>query len=487
LEKEYLNQLASEAPHSLSAFVEFMTPDEPPAAHHEFMCDTLEAMERRDEMRVALSFHPGAAKTKFCSRYFPAWYLGRNQGHKYLQGGHSQAFAENEFGKYVRDIISDDRFRQVFPDVSLHPRSTAAGNWRLRLSRGGYVTKGVGQKLAGYRGHAGGVDDPFGTREDAESEVIRKKVKDWFFADFRTRFLPNSPIFIVATRWHEEDLIGQVEILNKQGRGMPWHIININALIENEQEAAEDPLGRDVGEAMWAEYYNSETLLDLKATLPDRDWFALYKGKPRNEEGNVVKLSWFRRYQALPRNLLGPDGRVIKRNCKRISLSVDCANKKNDRANYTVVGVWMEDFEGRHYLAHVERKKVEYVELKKLIEDTAIAWQANQILVEDKGNGTSYIQERQGKAPAPIVAIQPEAGGDKEFRFDAVTPMIEGGEVLLPEQASWLAEYENELLSFPNGANDDQVDMTSQYLSRVRKKRKYGSQKLRGAGIRAAA
>lgn len=483
-EREYLSRLATDAPNSLSAFVEFMTPEEPPAYHHDFLCEKLEAMERRDLMRAAFSLHPGAAKTKICSRYFAAWYLGRNNGHRYLQGGHSQAFAENEFGKYVRDIIADDRFRQVFPNVSLDPRSTAAGNWKLRNTRGGYVTKGVGQKLAGYRGHAGGVDDPFGTREDAESEVIRKKVKDWFFADFRTRFLPNSPIFIVATRWHEEDLIGQVEMLNKQKRGLPWEIININALIETEQEAAEDPLGRDIGEAMWPAYYDVETLLDFKATLPDRDWFALYKGKPRNTEGNVVKLSWFQRYQKLPKNVRDSEGRVKKREIKRITLSVDTASKKKNRNNFTVVGVWYEDFSGNHYLAHVERQKLEYPGMKKLVNDMARTWRADLILVEDKGNGTAYIQECRGKAPAPVVAITPEAEGDKEFRFDSITTMIEEGVVFLPEQAPWLAEYENELLAFPDGTFDDQVDMTSQYLKRARKKGKYGTSKLKGAGRR---
>lgn len=488
-EREYLARLCDEAPNSLSAFVEFMTPEEPPAAHHEFMCERLEAAERREAMRQAFSFHPGAAKTKFCSRYYPAWYLGRNQGHRYLQGGHSQAFAENEFGKYVRDIIADDRFRMVFPDVSLHPRSSASGNWRLRHTRGGYVTKGVGQALAGYRGHAGGVDDPFGTREDAESETIRKKVRDWFFADFRTRFLPNSPIFIVATRWHEDDLIGQVEKLNKQKRGIPWDIVNVNALIETEEEMAEDVLGRDIGEAMWPgtpehPMFGAKELLDLKATLPDRDWFALYKGKPRNTEGNVVKLGWFQRYQKTPRNVIDGAGHVKKREIKRITLSVDTASKKKQRNNYTVVGVWYEDFVGNHYLVHVERQKLEYPAMKKLVNDMGRKWRADTVLVEDKGNGTAYIQECRGKQPFAILAITPEAEGDKEFRFDSITTMIEEGVVFLPEQAPWLAEYENELLAFPDGTFDDQVDMTSQYLKRARKKGKYGTSKLKGAGRR---
>ncbi|MGZ9074154.1 MAG: phage terminase large subunit [Burkholderiaceae bacterium] len=474
-EQTYLEALRENSANSLSCFVEFLTPDEPPADHHEFMCDYLEAIERREVPRAAFSMPPGHAKTKFCSKYFPAWYLGRNSRHRYLQGGHSQAFCENEFGKSVRDIIADNRFRDVFPDVSLNPRSTAAGNWKLGNQKGGYVTKGVGQKLAGYRGHCGGVDDPFGSREDAESAIIREKVRTWFFADYRTRFLPNSPIFIVATRWHEDDLIGHVEQLNKEGKGLPWEIINLNGLIEDEYEAAVDPMGRDVGEPLWAEYYTAPILMELKNTLSARDWWSLYKGRPRPEEGNVVKLNWLRRYDRLPAWKPTPGE---QQQVRRITVSVDTANKANERAAYSVATVWMEGVDGFHYCADVRRDKVEFNELIGFIEDTARMWGAHAILVEDKGNGTSYIQQRQGKAPCPIITIKPEAGGSKEFRFDAVLPMFEAGLVLFPKAAPWMGEYESELLQFPNGTYKDQVDSTSQYLNWVRKAQGYGARKM---------
>jgi phage terminase large subunit-like protein len=42
---------------------------------------------------------------------------------------------------------------------------------------------------------------------------------------------------------------------------------------------------------------------------------------------------------------------------------------------------------------------------------------------------------------------------------------FEAGQVHLPENAPWLADYVNELLAFPNGAHDDQIDATSQALN----------------------
>ena len=442
------------------------------------------AVDAPDELfLVGRSFIP-THNTKFFSRYFAAWYLGRNPNHRYLQGGHSQNFAENEFGKYVRDIIFDPKFQTVFPGVAVNPKSSAAGNWRLHHSRGGYVTKGVGQSIAGYRGHIGGIDDPFGSRADAQSEAIRKTTKDWLFTDFRTRLLPLSPLFIVATRWHPQDLIGVVEELNKQGTKMPWTIYNLPALIETEEEMALDPMGRSMGEPLWGEYYKVEELLDLKTTLPAGDWLALYKGAPRDVDGNVVKSVWFKRYSVLPnqKSMFNEDG-VFEQQVKRITVSVDCAHKATERANYSVAGVWVEDMQGNHYLAEVVRKRVEFPDLIKMIEDLATKWEANVILVEEAGPGIQYVQMRAGKAPAPVIGL-PTNNKSKEFRFDGVTPMFEAGLVYLPRRAPWLADYEGEVLAFPNGSADDQADMTSQYLAWARKKGKYGSKRIKGTGHR---
>jgi predicted phage terminase large subunit-like protein len=148
---------------------------------------------------------------------------------------------------------------------------------------------------------------------------------------------------------------------------------------------------------------------------------------------------------------------------RKIVASVDTASKKGERNDYTVIEIWLETLEGKHYLLDVIRSKLEFNEMCLEINKAALRWAVNAILVEDKGSGTQYIQTQTGKAPAPIIPI-PTTEGSKEFRFDSITPMIEGGLVYLPEAASWLPDFEKEILSFPNGKHDDQVDAASQYL-----------------------
>lgn len=461
----YYEQLRSQAAKDLTSYHEYMNPEEPPAAHHVWMCDRLMEMAEGIIPRMTISMPPGHAKSSYASRTFPSWWLGNNPKKRYIQAGHSQNFVENEFGKKTKAMVENERFKAVFPEVSLAADAKAAGYWSLARFGGSYLTRGVGQGIAGFRAHMAGVDDPFATREDAESELIRNKVWDWFSADFTTRLLPGAPLFIVATRWHSDDLIGRVEDMNKKGKGLPWFIINLPAICTD----IDDPMGREIGEPLWKDFYTIDTLMNLKATLPSRDWNSLYQGKPVDEEGGIILGSWIQRYEKLP----------AKVDWKRVTVSVDSANKNTERSDFTAIGVWIEMVNNCHYLVHVDRDKLELPALTKRIEAIIKEWGATALLIEDKGSGTQYIQLMSQKSSAPIIPMSPN-NNSKEFRLDGVSPMFEGGRVFIPKAGLWVPDYESELLSFPMGKYDDQVDMTSQYLAWVRKRVSRGSRPLTG-------
>lgn len=461
----YYEQLRVQAPDDLTSYAEYMNPEEPPAPHHVYLCDRLTDMAEGVIPRMTISMPPGHAKSTYASRIFPSWWLGKNPKKRYIQAGHSQNFVENEFGKKTKAMVESERFSAVFPEVVLAADAKAAGYWSLAKHGGSYLTRGVGQGIAGFRAHMAGVDDPFATREDAESETIRNKVWDWFSADFTTRLLPDAPLFIVATRWHSDDLIGRVEDMNRKKKGLPWFIINLPAICTD----IDDPMGREIDEPLWKDFYTIDTLMNLKATLPSRDWNSLYQGRPVDEEGGIIIGSWLQRYEKLP----------SRDNWKRVTVSVDSANKNTDRADFTAIGVWIEMINNCHYLVHVDRDKLELPKLIKRVENIIKEWGAEALLIEDKGSGTQYIQLMSQKSSAPIVPMSPN-NNSKEFRLDGVSPMFEAGRVFIPKAGLWVPDYESELLSFPMGKYDDQVDMTSQYLAWVRKKITRGSRPLTG-------
>ncbi len=76
----------------------------------------------------------------------------------------------------------------------------------------------------------------------------------------------------------------------------------------------------------------------------------------------------------------------------------------------------------------------------------------------------SVVIPQQGPArPAAGAKGKPE--GDKIIRASTASAQIEAGRLYLPEDAPWLADFEHELVTFPNGRHDDQVDAHSQFLN----------------------
>jgi predicted phage terminase large subunit-like protein len=53
------------------------------------------------------------------------------------------------------------------------------------------------------------------------------------------------------------------------------------------------------------------------------------------------------------------------------------------------------------------------------------------------------------------------------MRMSAQSARIEAGSVLLPKHAAWIDEFRRELLAFPAGRHNDQVDAFSQALKRA--------------------
>lgn len=413
----------------------------------------------------------------YASKFFPSWYMGNNPSHKIIGAGHTQSFVENEFSKKIRDIIDSDRYRKVFPSVRLKADSAAVKQW-MNTAGGSYLARGVKTGISGFRGNMAVFDDPYASRKDAESPTVTKDVYDWFMSDLLNRLLPGAPLFVVATRWNNRDLMATIDDLNKNTKGLPWEVINLPA-----EATLNDPLGRSPGEWLWPDFYTEEEMLIKKETLPTRDWNSLFQGKPVSEGDGMLALAWIHRYKKLPKDAVNDEGKIIRKEVRRTVMSIDTAYKEDQRHDPTCITVWLEDVYGNHYLKDVIVKRVDFNGLVKLINAACKKHRPNAILMEDKGAGTSYIQLKGNRGPAPIIPIN-VGGKSKEFRFDAVTPMFEAGEVLLPERATWLTDFETELLDFPNAPHDDQVDATSQYLSWARPKRRGGMKKLTGIGFK---
>lgn len=292
------------------------------------------------------------------------------------------------------------------------------------------------------------------------SEIRRKSVNDWFDGTLYSRLdsKKDDVIIIVMQRVHVDDLVGYV--LEKDSG---WVHLDLPAIADEEQTI---PIGpnevhhRQIGEILHSDRESQETLDKIRADMGTAAFSAQYLQRPVPVEGNLVKWEWFRFYACPPAKVA--DGRIIQ--------SWDTASKAGELNDYSVCTTWLMKGDD-YYLFDVVRERLEYPALKKRVIDLARRKGAHSVLIEDKGSGTQLIQDlRQAKTGTRPIKIEPE--GDKITRMSNQSAKIEAGQVFLPKDASWLDEFKAEILAFPSGKFDDQVDSLSQFLGWAEQKKR---------------
>ena len=418
-----------------------------PAAHHRLLIRELEAVARRETRRLAVFMPPGSAKSTYTSVIFPPWLMQFWQGTSILAASHTTELAE-KWGRRVRNAVNDD---SLVLGINVSADNQAAGRWALTTGAE-YYAAGVGTGIAGFRAGLGMIDDPVRSRQDADSELIRDRIWEWYINDFRTRLVPGAPEILIQTRWHEDDLAGRALQHND------WKVVCLPAEAE-----PDDPLGREVGEFLWADgdYGYAEQLAELKKTTPARTWSALYQQRPAPEEGDYFKSEWLKPYtKAPPLDTL------------RVYGGSDYAVTA-DGGDFTVHAVVGLDPEGRMYLLDLWRKQASSDMWIESFCDMVLQWKP-MAWAEEQGQIKSgvgpFLDRRMRERRAYTVREQFPTRGDKAIRAQSIRSSMAMNGLYVPMNAPWYADLRSELLSFPAGKHDDQVDalgLVGQLLDRM--------------------
>jgi len=425
----------------LACYAMALSPNFELAAHHRLIVDELEAVERGEIRRLMIFMPPRHGKSLLASQIFPAYYLGRHPDRQIICASYGQELAD-DFGRKVRNIVSDPIHRAIFPEFRLADDS--ASMRRFGTTAGGsYFAVGRDGAITGRGADIFLIDDPLKNFEEARSELIREGLHQWYSTVARTRLQPGGGIVLISTRWHEDDLAGRVL---REASGEDWHVLSLPAIAEVDESF------RRAGEALWPEKFPLEVLEQIRREVGGAIFTSLYQQHPAAAEGTVFNRGWWRFYRELPA-------------CKRVVQSWDTAFKTGSENDYSVCTTWGVLGNG-YYLLSFWRGRVDFPELKRLVGSLGKEWKPNAILVEDKASGQSLIQELQYQSALPIISISVDR--DKMARAQAITPLIEAGKVFLPESAPWLDAYVDELAAFPTGVHDDAVDSTTQALNYLR-------------------
>lgn len=398
---------------------------------------------------------PGSAKTTYVSVLFPPFYLANWPQNSILFGTHSVEFAER-WGRRVRNDIALDAETL---GIRLAPDNQAAARWAL-TSGGEYYAVGAGTGISGFRADLGLGDDFFGSREDAFSETVRRKRWDWYIDDFSARLKPGAKRILMNTRWHEEDVAGRV-LAQIQSGAVSGRVISIPAIAE-----VGDQLGRRPGEYLWdddPEYAYGDFLRSRQRETTPMMWSALYQQRPAPEEGDYFKTEWLRTYTALP-----------PRNEMRVYGASDYAVTSNG-GDYTVHVVIGLDPDGRMYVLDLWRGQAASDEWIEAFCDLVLQWRpigwAEETGQIRAGIGP-FLERRMRERHAWVGREQFPTRGDKAVRAQSIRGRMALMGLYLPTDAAWVPEFRRELLTFPAGKHDDQVDalgLAGQLLDRMTK------------------
>lgn len=393
---------------------------------------------------------PGAAKSTYASILYAPWYFGRYPDHCIIAASHTAELAE-KWGRRVRNLVGE---HGLVLGAGLAPDSQAAGRWETSAG-GEYFAAGVGGAIAGRRADLVVIDDPVRSREDADSELIRDKTWDWYKSDIYTRLKPGGRIVLIQTRWHEDDLAGRLLADMAKG-GDQWEVISLPALAEEN-----DPIGRALGEPLWPEWEDLEELARKRRAVGPREWSALYQQRPAPEEGDYFRTGWLKPYDKAP-------ARETLRIYGGSDYAVTAAG--GDYTVHAVVGI---DPEGRMYLLDLWRAQAASDAWIEAFCDLVLEWHPIG-WAEEQGQIRSgigpFLDRRCRERKAYVARDQFPTRGDKAVRAQAIRGLMALEGLYVPVNASWYPDLRSELLSFPAGKHDDQVDalgLVGQLLDKI--------------------
>ncbi len=413
--------------------------------------------------RVIITVPPRSGKSLIASVALPAYILGRDPTRRVICASYSGELA-SKFGRDCRTVMMHPSYRQIFPGTVIRGKNT---EFEVETARGGVrFATSVGGTLTGRGGNYIVIDDPM-KPDDAMSEVARERIWQWFVGTVGSRLdnKADDVIIVVMQRLHVDDLVGR--LLEAGG----WHHLCLPAIAEIESTVPVSPnrfVTRKLGDVLDPVREPREVLDQIKQELGTAAFEAQYLQAPVPLDGGIVKWSWFKLYRDPP----------SRQFTDMVVVSWDTAMKSEEINDYSAATVWL--VRGKDYfLIDLVRARLSYPELKRAVGDLTKRYQPKAVLIEDKGSGTSLIQELRWEGSLRPISINPNK--DKITRLSTQSAKIEAGQVHLPERAAWLGDFQAEIKQFPNGKHDDQVDSMSQFLTWIDKRQRYNYGKdLRG-------
>lgn len=427
--------------------------------------------------------------SELASRMFPAWHLGHHPDHEIIACSYNVSLAMS-FSRKVKEVLHDPAYQSVF-STRLHPDFQANEEWGIAGARGGYVAAGVGGGITGKGAHILLIDDPIKNAEEADSPDVREKLWDWYGSTAYTRLAPGAGVLVIQTWWHDDDLAGKLQTaMSGDPEADQFELVKYPAIAEHDEylDAQSDLITyvshnidpttydpyeevqaharaaaqkvdltglrflRGKGGALHPQRYDTKKLHAIKKTIPPRFWAALYQQNPVPDDGAYFTKDHFRT-GALPP--------LRKAN---VYVAFDFAISEKKQNDYTVGVVGLQDENDVLHVAEVMRfKSGDGMFIVESILNLCQKWYSpNLILGFEDGQIFRAIESllkkrmRERKFYPSTQLLKPIT--DKMARARPLQGRMQQGMVSFADGAQWFDAARAEMLRFPAGVHDDQVD-----------------------------
>lgn len=447
---------------------------------HHLICKRLErfaqAVADGKSPRLILTMPPRHGKTAIVSQRFPVWAMGRYQTIdgaplEVAVASYAQELADDN-SRAARMVARSPEALSVFPHLA--PRVDAKqykGDYKradvdkITIWKAGvasYKAVGIGGPLTGRGAHILIIDDYVKDRAEADSKTYRDAAWSWYRSTAYTRVAPGGGVIVMATRWHEDDLIGRLLAEQANGDGDAWEVLNLPAI--DETDTVEDGVVlRRAGEPLHPDRWPLPALEQRKRAIGFREWSALFLCRPTASGGGIFERGWFvhrhRFTPALARTMAW----------EQLVISADLTFDDGDASDDVAIHVWGR-LRGRFYLLDRWAQRASYTVARQAFKGICAAWpHALTRLVEKAANGAAMVDDLQHEYRC--IPVKVAGGPSKRERARAVSPLHESGAVVYPDDtiADWMHEWVERHVSFTgaSGGKDDDVDAESQALAHM--------------------
>jgi hypothetical protein len=418
--------------------------------HIEYLCDELQELTKYIVAReakpydVIINIPPGTSKSTIVTIMWPAWIWTQDASIRIITNSYSSDLSIEHATK-SRDIITSDKYRNLFPEVMLRRDKSGKESYENTVTGARYATS-TGGTITGKHAHLIINDDPQNPKQ-ADSEALREQANEHTKTlSSRKVNKKNTPTVTIMQRLHTDDVTGY--LLSKKADKirhicLPAEVtgnVQPEELIERYEDGLLDPVRLD-----------RDMLAEAAVDLGSVKYAGQFDQSPTVAGGNIIKEEWFGKISRMDFERI--------RNKEPIVFFADTAY--TSKAGNDPSGIIATCYIGNTlYITKAQKVLMKFPDLVRFIPLFTVSngyGSSSSIRIEPKANGLSVIDQMREITKLNVTKT-PTPTESKDTRLNAASPRVECGRVVLVID-SWNDEFVGEVCGFPNKPHDEYVDI----------------------------